>query len=165
VRGGLRASGFLMDMNVVFQEFVTCALRRELGLSAHAFRSDSGSAAGYLDIDHQTALRPDFTWWEEGRCVFAGDAKYKITEDGGGRTADLYQALAYATALDLPGALLVYAEGEESTRQVRHANKRLEVRTVMLNGSIEELQLSMRTLAGRVREQRAESLDCRLSLV
>lgn len=42
-RGAVRASGFLMDMNVVFQEFVTQALRESLGLSEQAFRSDKES--------------------------------------------------------------------------------------------------------------------------
>ena len=36
-RGGVRASGFLMDMNVVFQEFVTVALREALGVSTNSF--------------------------------------------------------------------------------------------------------------------------------
>ena len=30
-RGQLRSSGFLVDMNVLFQEFITQALREELG--------------------------------------------------------------------------------------------------------------------------------------
>ena len=36
-RGAVRASGFLMDMNVVFQEFVTQALREALRLSERDF--------------------------------------------------------------------------------------------------------------------------------
>ena len=39
-RGDVRASGFLMDMNVVFQEFVTAALREKLGVSGSVFCSD-----------------------------------------------------------------------------------------------------------------------------
>ena len=39
-RGGVRASGFLMDMNVVFQEFLTQALRDVLGASPETLRSD-----------------------------------------------------------------------------------------------------------------------------
>ena len=31
-RGGVRATGFLMDMNVLFQEFLTVALREALGV-------------------------------------------------------------------------------------------------------------------------------------
>ena len=156
VRGDVRASGFLMDMNVVFQEFLTRALRQELGLTERNFRSDAGPAPASLDKAKQIRLRPDFYWWERGDFVFAGDAKYKITEDGHGTNADLYQALAYATALDLPGALLVYAEGGESVHQVRHAGKRLEVRTVKLDGSIEELRASIAALAVRIHSLRAE---------
>ena len=161
-RDDVRASGFLMDMNVVFQEYVTRALRQELGLSSRTFRCDAGPAAAHLDIDDQIALRPDFTWWQGGRCVFAGDAKYKITEDGKPANADLYQALAYATALDLPGVLLVYAEGERSGFKVQNTNKRLEIGTVALNGTIEELQGSIRGLADQASDLRNRPLLRRL---
>ena len=158
VRGNVRASGFLMNMNDIFQEFLTRALRGELGLSEKNFRSDSGGAVTHLDTAGRISLRPDFSWWESGNCVFAGDAKYKITEDGQGKNADLYQALAYATALEVPGALLVYAEGNESAHLVRHADKRLEVKTVKLDGSIEELRTSIAALADRIGSFRAESV-------
>ena len=158
VRGDVPASGFLMDMNVVFQEFVTSALRQQLGLSERSFRSDAGSAAGYLDANRRIALRPDFTWWERGTCVFAGDAKYKITKDGSGTNADLYQALAYATALNLPGALLAYAEGQPSAHVVSHAHKRIDVVTVEMSGTIQDLRASVADLANRVHHLRAESL-------
>ena len=36
-RGNVRASGFLMDMNEVFQEFVTVALRDAIGVSERVF--------------------------------------------------------------------------------------------------------------------------------
>ena len=73
--------------------------------------------------------------------------------------ADLYQLLAYTTALDLPGGLLVYARGEaaERTYQVRNAGKRLEVVAVDLAGSIDELRASIGRLAARVRALRAEA--------
>ena len=40
--------------------------------------------------------------------------------------ADLYQPPAYATALNLPGWLLVYAQGEtaDAVHVIRHAGKR-----------------------------------------
>ena len=40
-RGGNRTPGFLMDMNVVFQGFVTQALREALGVSERTFRADN----------------------------------------------------------------------------------------------------------------------------
>ena len=45
-RGTVRATGFLMDMNTLFQEFVTVALREALGLSERVFRE---SNIGTLD--------------------------------------------------------------------------------------------------------------------
>ena len=37
-RGVVQATGFLMDMNTLFQEFVTVALREALGVSERVFR-------------------------------------------------------------------------------------------------------------------------------
>ena len=49
-RGVVRASGFLMDMNNVFQEFLTQALREELGASPRTLRSDRELEK--LTLDH-----------------------------------------------------------------------------------------------------------------
>ena len=72
--------------------------------------------------------------------------------------ADLYQLLAYATALDLPSALLVYAQGEvnDVVHRVRHAGRRLEVATLDLSGTIENLRERVQELAERVRSMRRE---------
>ena len=74
-------------------------------------------------------------------------------------SADLYQLLAYATALDLPGGLLIYAAGEadDVTHTVRHVGKRLEVATVDLSGTIDAVLASVGALAERVRALRAEA--------
>ena len=164
-RGGVRAAGFLMDMNTVFQEFITEALREELRVAAHTLCSDrelTGRRRIYLDDSDDGGairLKPDLTWWDGPTCTFVGDAKYKNADGGRVPNADLYQLLAYATALDLPGGLLVYARGEaaERTYQVRYAGKRLEVAAVDLAGSIEELRASIGGLAERVWALRAEA--------
>ena len=141
-RGNVRASGFLVDMNSVFQEFVTRALRQALGLSERAFRSDKGLPGIWLD-------------W----------AEYKKVQDARVPNADLYQLLAYTVALDLPGGLLVYAKGEdrEIVHRVRHAGKRLEVAALDLSGSIDELNARVGELAGRVRALRWEAVADRLA--
>ena len=155
-RGEVRASGILMDMNVVFQEFATRALRDELRLSELTFRSDK-RAAGTLDTKGRKEIKPDFTWWEKGECVFAGDAKYKRSDDGRVPSPDIYQALAYATALDLPVALLAYADGDSDVYEVRHSDKRLVVATLRLAGTMDDLRESVTELAGRVRVLRSEA--------
>ena len=158
----VRAPGFLMNMNDVFQQFVTRALREELGESAHSFPSDEKMPRVYLAEGNKVPLKPDLSWWEGSRCVFVGDVKYKDIEPRYENrswdipSADLYQVLAYATALGLPGAILVYAKGRRDRKpppsyRVKCAGKRLEVVTVDLDGSIEDIRASIADLACRVR--------------
>lgn len=169
-RGGVRAPGFLMDMNKVFQEFVTRALREELGVSEREFCSDKKMPRTvHLDADgtKKIKLKPDLSWWKGSQCVFVGDVKYKRTDRDDPKNddtripnADLYQALAYATALKLPGALLIYAQGEAdpSPYCVYHANKQLEVTAVDLAGDIAAIRKSIGELAGKVRALRQRAL-------
>lgn len=149
-RGRVRASGFLMDMNKVFEGFVRCALREKLGLSKRAFPDRSGA---FLDQANRIQLRPDLTWWRQGGCVFVGDAKYKPIHHAQVPNADLYQLLAYATALDLPGGILIYAKGERdpAIHQVRNAGKRLEVFALDLAGEPAAILEEISGLAERVR--------------
>lgn len=162
-RGAVRANGFLMDMNDVFQEFVTRALREELRLSERAFRSDRRLPPIHLDTAGQVRLKPDLSWWNGPTCTFVGDAKYKRIKHAHVPNADLYQLLAYTTALDLPGGLLIYAEGEadDVVHRVRHAGKQLEVATIDLSGSIDSLQAEIGKLAERVRALRRSTLELR----
>lgn len=158
-RGGVRANGFLMDMNMVFQEFVTRALREELRLTDQVFVSDKNLPwTIYLDEGQQIRLAPDVSWWNGHTCVFVGDAKYKLIEDKRAPNADLYQLLAYTTALGLPGGLLIYAAGDTNdiVHRVHNAGKRLEIATLNLSGSVEDLQGKIRNLARRVRSLRNE---------
>ena len=147
-RGRVRASGFLMDMNHVFQEFVTVALREALGVSEREFGERS---IGSLDTAGRVSLKPDLTWRDGSRCTFVGDVKYKRME-AGVPNADLYQLLAYATALDLPGGLLVYAQGERepATHTVRHSGKRLELAALDLSGDLEAALAQVGELAQRI---------------
>ena len=159
-RGQVRASGFLMNMNDVFQEFVTVAMRDALNLSEQVFRSDKRLPDRItLDTDKKVNLEPDLSWWDGDDCVFVGDAKYKNIADRSVPNADLYQLLAYTTALDLPGGMLIYAKGEadEVVHTVRHSGKRLEVAALDLSGTLEDVLARVKKLADRVRKMRDEA--------
>ena len=158
-RGRVRAAGFLMDMNVVFQEFVTVALRDALGVSERVFRERHINS---LDVGESVRLKPDLTWWHGSSCVFVGDAKYKnISGERRIPNADMYQLLAYTTALDLPGGMLIYAEGEaaETTYHVRHSGKRLEVAALDLSGTLDDVLTRVSGLADRIRKLRDEARE------
>ena len=63
--------------------------------------------------------------------MFVGDCKYKKTDDTI-PNADVYQMLAYLTALQLTRGLLVYAAGEDVPRSITipFADKRVLIRTI-----------------------------------
>ncbi|WP_372481839.1 McrC family protein [Streptomyces fuscigenes] len=111
----LAVDGFLLDMNQLFEDFVTVALREALrkhGLTAHL------QDGHHLDVGGHVAMRPDLVVRiGDGRAPLAVvDAKYKVRKPGKNHNADLYQALAYATALGLREAHLVYPAGEQPER-------------------------------------------------
>ena len=155
-RGTVRASGFLMDMNVVFQEFVIQALRDSFGVSDRVLRSEQSVP---FDEGRKVFLRPDISWWTGRTCTFVGDAKYKSLTGRRVPVGDLYQLLAYATALDLPGGLLVYAEGEVDTGTFDAVNsgKRLEVAALALSGTLEEMLSSVGRVAQKVNALREDA--------
>ena len=89
-------------------------------------------------------LEPDLMWWDGTRCLFVGDAKYKNLTGRSVPNTDLYQVLSYATALDLPSALLVYAKGElgeegKATFTVQNGRRRLEIASLNISGSLKEI--------------------------
>ena len=165
-RGKVRATGFLMDMNTLFQEFVTVALREALGLSERVFCSDKqliGNRRIYLAESRRVKLEPDLTWWNGSDCLFVGDAKYKRVKVEGVPNADLYQLLAYVTALNLPGGMLIYAQGEAepATYQVHNSGKRLEVTALDLRDTLEEVLKRVECIADRIKALRDEAHNLR----
>ena len=151
-RGTVRARGFLMDMNAVFQEFLIQVLRDVLEASPETLRSDRELGNTTLDHEGRVNLRPDLTWWDGPECRFVGDAKYKNLSGEGVPNADLYQMLSYATALGLPGGMLIYAQGEadQASYTVRSSGIRLEVTALDLAGTLDEVLGRVRRIAEKV---------------
>ena len=103
--GDTKASSFMLDMNKLFERFVTERLRRAL-----RGRLDlKDQHADRLDQHGIVAIKPDLLFQADDSPRFVADIKYKLTDEtAGGRNADYYQLLAYATALDLPEGVLIY---------------------------------------------------------
>ena len=93
-----------------------------------------------------------------------GDAKYKNLTSHRVPNSDLYQMLSYATALDLPGGLLVYALGEvdDASYEICHSGKRLDVASLNIAGTLDETLRNVRTIAKRVVLLRDEPRGVRL---
>lgn len=151
--GEVRASAFLVDMNAVVENFVVVALREALRVSEGTFPQGAKNKRLFLDHDESIPLKPDLSWWDGNRCTFVGDVKYKQLDASGIQHADLYQLLSYTIATDLPGGLLIYAAGEAeaATHRVVHIGKQLDVATIDLRGSPEEILGQVATVAHRIR--------------
>ena len=169
--GKVESASFLIDMNVVFEDFVVVALRDALGLTPYTFPQGAQDHNLWLDPNPSAPkirLHPDISWWQGGRCVFVGDAKYKRTTVHGAQNHDIYQALAYAVAAGLPSALLIYAHDDQEridrvTYNIREAGKRIEVDVLNLRGQPDEILQHVRDLARKVREHKLKATATQLA--
>lgn len=156
-RGHHAASSFLVDMNQLFEDFVTQRLRRALRGRLEVV----SQLRTYLATRNQVPIRPDLLFRRKGHEVFVADIKYKLTDDARARTADYYQLLAYTTALDLPEGVLIYcmADGGRPERAVtvRHAGKLLHTLAINLSGSPTEVTEEIAKAAAWI-NQRAQAI-------
>ena len=153
--GQVSGASFLIDMNVVFEQFLYVALGEALNLTRDRWQHQ---ARLKLDKGGSINMEPDLSWWASrpgGGTLprFVGDAKYKKLDTPGFRHADIYQMLAYCTAADLPSGLLIYAdgEGEPAKYRIDHAEKTIEVAALDLSGAPEAILGDVERLADRVR--------------
>jgi 5-methylcytosine-specific restriction enzyme subunit McrC len=154
--GRVSGASFLINLATVFEDFVVTALREVLGLSPQSFPQHAAGRPLFLDAEKQLRLEPDISWWRHGHCVFIGDVKYKRTPDTAGvKHPDLYQLLAYTTATQLPHGLLIYAAGEETSREISipAAAKRIEVATLNLDREPVNVLAQIKEIASTVRYQ------------
>ena len=150
-QGKVRSVSFVFDMNRVFEDFLSTALRASLERHGGQIRLQYGKQS--LAIDGHIRLVPDITWWRGGRCQAAVDAKYKRLTDSRFPNADAYQMLAYCTAFDLERGYLVYAKDateHDRIRRVRNTAIDLVVRTVDVEMEPDMLMAQIEGLAAEI---------------
>lgn len=158
VAGAVRVGGFLIDMAKVYEDFLTAAL-------SESFRRYGGWTRAqdrhHLDVDDLVVMKPDLVWYLDGSPAAVIDAKYKAEKPAGFPDADLYQMLAYCTALELNEGHLVYAKGNatEITHTVRHVAVTIHAHTLDLGADPADLLAQVDALADRVVASR-EVVSC-----
>ena len=154
--GALGFRAFLLDMNQLYETFLTVALRDALGDGLEL----TSQWVRHLDLDHQVTIRPDLAVLSGGiPCVIA-DAKYKLTSGPDQGHADLYQMLAYCTAEHVHRGVLIYPRWEgagTATVRVRNSPVEIERFAIDLAGSIADIQSETVLLASRLRFLAGES--------
>ena len=157
--GPVRARGFLINMNRVFEEFVQVALREALHEPASRF----GKRLLWFDQDETTALEPDLLWSPNDAIAFVGDAKYKRIAADNMPNADLYQMLAYVVAANLQKGLLIYprnGEIDDASLCVAHIGRTIETCTLDISAEPREILASVARIAERVRELSKQAQPC-----
>lgn len=148
--GDVTVNGFLFDLAKVFEDFVTVSLRDALvGHRGHCVPQ----ATHHLDEQNAIRMIPDFIRYaEDGIPLAVADAKYKAEKPAGYPDADLYQMLAYCTALNLPEGHLVYAKGNapHGSHRVKHAGIVIHQHALDLDQSPAALLDEVRVLARRI---------------
>jgi 5-methylcytosine-specific restriction enzyme subunit McrC len=156
--GDVTIAAFVVSMAKVFEDFLTVALREAL---APYLGSTEGQYPSYLDEDETIPIRPDVVHVRGGRPVAVFDAKYKL-EDASSRypNADLYQMLAYCTALGLPRGWLVYAQGTAPPRSRRVVNTSIDIVPYWFDLAVRPLDLlqQVRELAAKAVSQEQDRL-------
>lgn len=149
-RGPTDAVAFSFDMNRVFEDFLSAALREAFRVHGGNLRSQ---LADSLDVGGHVPIRPDITWVVDGTVAAAVDAKHKQLRLSGSPGEDAFQMLAYCMALNLRRGYLVYAAhsgAEESDLRIRHTDREICVRTVDIRNPPERLLDEVGSLAAEI---------------
>ncbi|MER0241728.1 restriction endonuclease [Streptomyces sp. HSW2009] len=148
--GGLRIDGFLFDMNRLFEDFVTTALRETLRDTTLTARLQDSH---HLDENDEIRMKPDVVLYgSDGSPCAVADAKYKAEKRSGFPDADLYQMLAYCTALRLSEGHLIYAKGNavHTTHRVRGSGVVIHQHALDLDQPPERLLSAIASLSRRL---------------
>jgi 5-methylcytosine-specific restriction enzyme subunit McrC len=144
--GSTHGSAFTVDMNTLFEAFIEKIVEEQ------------GRQAGFQLIrqaprrlSQSVPMRPDLVLQRAGTDRAVGDAKYKRLDIADLPNADLYQLLAYCTAMGLHRGLLIYATPEPIRIEVvQRAGIELVVVGVDLALAPKELIRSARGAADRL---------------
>jgi 5-methylcytosine-specific restriction enzyme subunit McrC len=150
--GANDAAAFLLDMNVLFQTWVTQRLRRFLrGRLTVEDRSP-------MHLGHPNLVRmyPDLLFKRGTEVVHVGDVKYKLVDAVLGRASDYYQLLAYATVTGTSSGVLIYCQrtGEVPPRDliVRHGGQHLRTCALDLRGRRHQVEETMAEVAAWIEQ-------------
>jgi 5-methylcytosine-specific restriction enzyme subunit McrC len=141
-------TGYLFDMNHVYEDWLTQALTAALESRGGTVRRQKPLT---LDEHGHVTMQTDITWWSGTRCLAVLDAKYKRLHTSGPRPEDLYQVLAYCTALGIRCGHLVYAAGgPPRTTVIRKAGIHIYAHVLPLGSSPANILTAIDTLAATV---------------
>ncbi len=147
--GGVKSSGFLVNMNELFERFVFRRLSALLSSQGITVRRQ---VTERFDKSSDSMIRPDLVIQAKSGRRMVADTKYKTGERP--EAADLYQMLAYCRVMRINQGLLITAgDRRPRTYVVCDGQTTIDVLSVDLGGAITNIHKSMEVLAGWIRNQ------------
>jgi 5-methylcytosine-specific restriction enzyme subunit McrC len=140
--------GFLLNMNLLFEQFVEKAFQSALKRSRLIVELQR---ARPLSLDTGAPdIKPDITVRRGTAVAVVVDAKYK-RDEGGPRNPDIYQMIAYGTVLKCPDVFLLYPKTEiDSECDIAVLNCPIVVKTRRVDISSPQSVVNTESLAKRV---------------
>ncbi|GAA4462453.1 hypothetical protein GCM10023189_39150 [Nibrella saemangeumensis] len=137
-------SGFLVDMNRLFEDFIRSTIQRQLPERRVVKSVKTNWAQARQTISHLPALIPDILI--EGRKIL--DTKYyrNAIHQEKLHSAHLYQLATYCGAYQLDGILVYPENGQAINESYQYNDTCLSIRTIKLDGTIAELIQSVEEL-------------------
>jgi 5-methylcytosine-specific restriction enzyme subunit McrC len=161
--GEITFRGFRLDMNVLFETFVTEAFIRAAKGTTFDVRAQKSYLLSEMSSAFPVTIIPDITVSKNGVVDSIVDAKYKKT-DSGFANHDFYQALSYGIGLDCPRTYLFYPTSEyakDGQISIRHSSVTVDVRRVDLGDRhcVELMERSAALVLGTSAHEPATSLS------
>jgi 5-methylcytosine-specific restriction enzyme subunit McrC len=158
VAGRVPYPAFLLDMEQIFESYVTEGIRAALGkdgafgLAAQPLFGLRAMPRGRPDVQ----FRPDFTVERAGRPRLVGDAKWKRLVGGGPRSRDLHQVLAYCVVTGARhGALIYPARRQQRWHYPIESGICLSVHTLPVHGTRGQCSQALQRLGSAIRRAAA----------
>jgi 5-methylcytosine-specific restriction enzyme subunit McrC len=149
--GDLPSSGFLLNMNDLFEQFV---YRRLSALSSPYGITVRRQLTLPFDEQGQATIRPDLVIQSKCGRRLVADTKYKAVSKP--EPADLYQMLAYCRVMQVENGFLIMAGKRlPATYSICDGQTKIDVVSVDLDGSTANVDHSLQFVAKQIRERLA----------
>lgn len=138
---------YLIDMDVLFQQYLSTILRQETEQSRYWTKEEENHS---LDLGKKITIRPDILIYLDDSPYLVVDAKYKLSAS----QEDLYQMLAYCHAVGINQAVLVHPGSEASPLGAitmrGPGNIRVDYQSLNLSGGPAELEAQGKILVTKI---------------
>jgi 5-methylcytosine-specific restriction enzyme subunit McrC len=148
--GGLQSPTFLIDMNVLVEEFVSRRLERKLEnrLNVELQRELN------LDTEGRVKIKPDIFFRQGKKPVLVADVKYKnVSSFNRAQNQDIYQVATYARALGVHRGLIISCTADEQkldTLKFQEGDLEVELWPLDLSVSVQKMDEQIDALADQI---------------